>query len=626
LNYLSIEKASKSYGEKVLFKDITLHINKGDKVALVAKNGSGKTTLLRVVANEESVEGENASIFLHKSVNIGFLHQDPEMADESQVIDYLLDSEDPGVICVQRYNDLIDQGDSDELQNVLMEMDRLKAWNIESRLKEVAGKLGIKNFRQKIATLSGGQKKRLALARLIFEEPEFLILDEPTNHLDLTMIEWLEDYLSQQNRTVFMVTHDRYFLDRVCNHIIELDHGQIYKYQGNYTDYLEKRALRLENESVVHEKNSKLLRKELEWVRRMPKARTTKAKSRVDKFHDLKTEVYSQTVDPEMTIELESERLGSKIVELHNVSKRFDENIIVENLDYKFKKGEKVGIIGRNGSGKSTLIHLITKALKPDSGKVIVGDTVVFGHYSQEGIHLQSDKRVIDVIRDIADYLPLKKGKKLTAESLLERFMFPRSHQRVYVSKLSGGEKRRLYLLTVLMSNPNVLILDEPTNDLDILTLNVLEAYLMDFPGCIIIVSHDRYFMDKLVDHLFVMDDSGHIRDFPGTYTEFRNEVGTDVFKNHMETKIAEPKKVESSEPIAATKVSLSYFEKKELNDIDEEMPKLEKRKKSILDQFNSGDLNSEKSQELSEELGTIQDRLQECEDRWLELMEKKEG
>lgn len=624
MNYLSIENASKSYGEKVLFQNITLHINKGDKVALVAKNGSGKTTLLKVVANEESVEGENASIFLHKNVQIGFLHQDPEMSDQSQVIDYMLDSDDPGVICVQRYTDLMDGGDQEELQKVLMEMDRLKAWNIESRLKEVAGKLGIKNFKQKISSLSGGQKKRLALARLIFEEPEFLILDEPTNHLDLPMIEWLEDYLSQQNRTVFMVTHDRYFLDRVCNHIIELDQGQIYKYQGNYTEYLEKRAIRLENESVVHEKNTKLLRKELEWVRRMPKARTTKAKSRVDKFHDLKAEVFSKTSDAEMSIELESERLGSKIVELHNVSKKFGDNIIVENLDYKFKKGEKVGIIGRNGSGKSTLVHLITQALTPDTGKVIVGDTVVFGHYTQEGIQINGDKRVIDVIRDIADYLPLKKGKKLTAESLLERFMFPRSQQRVYVSKLSGGEKRRLYLLTVLMANPNVLILDEPTNDLDILTLNVLEAYLMDFPGCIIVVSHDRYFMDKLVDHLFVMDDSGQIRDFPGTYTEYRSEVGTDVFKAQNTEKIET--QAAPSQPENSNKASLSYFEKKELNDIDDAMPKLEKQKKIILDKFNQGDLTIEESQKLSHELGQLQEQLQHFEDRWLELMEKKEG
>ena len=401
--------------------------------------------------------------------------------------------------------------------------------------------------------------------------------------------------------------------------------GNIYKYNGNYSDYLEKRAHRFENEQVVHDKNKKLLRKELEWVRRMPKARTTKAKSRVDKFLDLKAEVYNKTIDPEMHIDLESQRLGSKIVELHNISKRFEDIIIVENFNYKFKKGEKVGIIGKNGSGKSTLVRLMTKELKSDSGKVIIGDTVVFGHYTQDGIQIKGDKTVIEVIRDIADYIPLKKGKKLTAESLLERFMFPRSQQRVYVSKLSGGEKRRLYLLTVLIANPNVLILDEPTNDLDILTLNVLESYLMDFPGCIIIVSHDRYFMDKLVDHLFVLDDSGNVRDFPGTYTEYRREVGTEIFRSQKEERDKGLNESSIQEP-TVKRISLSYFEKKELNEVEEEMPKLEKRKNGILELFNSADLTTDKSQSLSMELGEIQVKLNHCEERWLELMEKKEG
>ena len=622
MNYLSIEHASKSFGEKVLFDNITLHISKGDKIALVAKNGSGKTTLLKVVAGEEAVEGEQASIYLHKNVRVGYLPQEPEMMDEQKVLDYLLDSEDPALECVRQYHDALISG-SDDLQDILVDMDRLKAWSAEAKLKEVAGKLGIERFDHRLGKLSGGQRKRLALARLIFEDPEFLILDEPTNHLDLQMIEWLEDYLKVQGRTVFMVTHDRYFLDRVCNHIVELDRAQIHKYQGNYSDFLEKRAIRLDNEAVVHEKTKKLMKRELEWVRRMPKARTTKSKARVDKFFEIKEEVYSRQVDSEMSIDLESERLGSKIVELHNVSKRFGDKVIVENFEYKFKKGEKVGIIGKNGSGKTTLINILTKTLRPDAGKVVIGDTVVFGHYTQEGIHLKGDKRVIDVVRDIADYLPLKKGRKLTAEQLLERFLFPRPQQQVYVSKLSGGERRRLYLLTVLMANPNFLILDEPTNDLDILTLNVLENFLMDFPGCVIVVSHDRYFMDKLVDHLFVLDDSGHIRDFPGTYTEYRNEVGTDVFKSA--TKVD---KVTVDKPTIkpVKKASLSYFEKKELNDLDDLIPKLEKQKSALLDRFNSDSLNSEDAQELSLELGHVQEKLAESEDRWLELMEKKEG
>jgi ATP-binding cassette subfamily F protein uup len=622
LNYLSIEHASKSFGEKVLFDNVTLHISKGDKIALVAKNGSGKTTLLKVVAGEEAVEGEQASIFLHKSVRVGYLPQEPDMPDEQKVLDYLLDSDDPALECVRQYHDALISG-SDDLQDILVEMDRLKAWSAEAKLKEVAGKLGIERFDHQLGKLSGGQRKRLALARLIFEDPEFLILDEPTNHLDLQMIEWLEDYLKVQGRTVFMVTHDRYFLDRVCNHIVELDHAKIHKYQGNYSDFLEKRAIRLENDAVVHEKTKKLMKRELDWVRRMPKARTTKSKARVDKFFEIKQEVYSRQVDPEMSIDLESERLGSKIVELHNVSKRFGDKIIVEDFDYKFKKGEKVGIIGKNGSGKTTLINILTKTLRPDSGKVVIGDTVVFGHYTQEGIQLKGDRRVIDVVRDIADYLPLKKGRKLTAEQLLERFLFPRPQQRVYVSKLSGGERRRLYLLTVLMANPNFLILDEPTNDLDILTLNVLENFLMDFPGCVIIVSHDRYFMDKLVDHLFVLDDSGHIRDFPGTYTEYRNEVGTEVFKSASKV---EKSQDEKPAPQPVKKASLSYFEKKELNDLDELIPILEKRKSKLLEQFNSESLTTEQAQKLSLELGQVQDQLAESEDKWLELMEKKEG
>lgn len=623
MNYLTIENASKTFAEKVLFNNITLHINKGDKVALVAKNGSGKTTLLRIIAAEEQVEGEQANVELHKSVNVGYLPQDPDMVEHMPVLEYLLSSEKDEVKALVRYNKAITSGKDQEIQDAILVMDQKKAWDAETRLKEIAGKLGIHDMTILLGQLSGGQRKRAALARLIFEDPEFLILDEPTNHLDLEMIEWLEGYLSSQNRTLFMVTHDRYFLDRVCNQILELEDARLHKYAGNYSDYLEKRAIRLEIEKTVHDKNKKLLKKELDWVRRMPQARTTKSKSRVDKFYELKEEVYGRTSASEMYIDLDSARLGSKIVELHNVSKAFGEKKILENFDYKFKKGDRVGVIGRNGSGKTTLINMMTGKLRPDSGKIVLGDTVVFGHYQQDGIEVPDSMTIIDVVRSIAEYLPLKKGKKLTAEALLERFMFPRAQQRVKVGKLSGGERRRLYLLTVLMANPNFLILDEPTNDLDILTLNVLEAYLMDFPGCVLIISHDRYFMDKLVDHLFVLDGKGNIQDFPGTYTEFRREVGTHVLK---EQEIPKAKTSTSAEPAAEKKVSLSYFEKKELNDIESEMPRLESKKKGIMDRFTSEALTAEESQTLSLELGDIQERLDSCEMRWLELMEKKEG
>ena len=623
MNYLTIENASKTFGEKVLFDNITLHINKGDKVALVAKNGSGKTTLLRIIASEEAVEGEQANVELHKSVNVGYLPQDPDMVDHMPVLEYLLSSGKDEVKALVRYNKAITSGDDQEIQDAILVMDQKKAWDAETRLKEIAGKLGIHDMTIMLGQLSGGQRKRVALARLIFEDPEFLILDEPTNHLDLEMIEWLEGYLSSQNRTLFMVTHDRYFLDRVCNQILELEDARLHKYAGNYSDYLEKRAIRLEIEKTVHDKNKKLLKKELDWVRRMPQARTTKSKARVDKFYELKEEVYGRTSESEMYIDLDSARLGSKIVELHNVSKAFGEKKILENFDYKFKKGDRVGVIGRNGSGKTTLINMMTGKLRPDSGKIVLGDTVVFGHYQQDGIEVPDSMTVIDVVRGIAEYLPLKKGKKLTAEALLERFMFPRAQQRVKVGKLSGGERRRLYLLTVLMANPNFLILDEPTNDLDILTLNVLEAYLMDFPGCVLIISHDRYFMDKLVDHLFVLDGKGNIQDFPGTYTEFRREVGTHVLK---EQEVSKAKTSTSPPPATANKASLSYFEKKELHDLESEMPNLESKKKNIMQRFSSETLSAEESQALSLELGVIQDRLDACEMRWLELMEKKEG
>ncbi|MDX1683841.1 MAG: ABC-F family ATP-binding cassette domain-containing protein [Saprospiraceae bacterium] len=626
MNFLTIENATKSYGEKILFDDIDLYINKGDKVALVAKNGTGKTTLLKVIAGETSLEGEHALIRLHKDVKTGYLPQDPHMPDTQSVLEYLLSSQHPKVRTLQAYTEALKSGDDEAIQKAVVMMDQKKAWDADIRLKEISGRLGIHDMDKLLSELSGGQAKRLALARLIFEDPEFLILDEPTNHLDLEMIEWLESYLSTQNRTLFMVTHDRYFLDRVCNQIVELEGGKLHKYAGNYSDYLEKRSIRLDIEQTVHDKNKKLLKKELDWVRRMPQARTTKSKARTDKFYELKEEVYGKRIEDELHIDIDSARLGSKIVELHNISKSFDQQIIFENFDYKFKKSERLGIIGKNGSGKTTLLKIITGQLRPDTGKVVIGDTVVFGHYTQEGITVDEDQRVIDVIRNIAEYLPLKKGKKLSAEQLLERFMFPRPQQLMRVSKLSGGEKRRLYLLTVLMANPNFLILDEPTNDLDILTLNVLESYLMDFPGCVIIVSHDRYFMDKLVDHLFVLEGNGAIWDFPGTYTEFRREVGTAALRSTPSGDNIATTKSENSSEREKKKAALTYFEKKELKEIDEALPRLEARKKEIMALFNESQLSPQESQELSEELGKVQEQLESSESRWLELMEKKEG
>lgn len=624
MNYLTIEHASKSFGDKLLFHDIEIHINKGDKIALVAKNGTGKSTLLKIIGGEESVEGEKAKVLLHKGIKVGFLDQDPQFDPNDTVLDAIYRSDNPLVKASKEYSEALVSGNDDDIEKCLDEMDHLKAWDMDAKIKEILSKLQIDQFDQKIGTLSGGQIKRVALAHLIIDEPDFYIIDEPTNHLDLDMIEWMEKYLQVPNRTIFMVTHDRYFLENVCNYILELENGKVYKFKGGYSDYLEKKALRKEISDTVHGKNEKLLKKELEWVRRMPKARGTKAKSRVQKFHEIKDEVYGHDVDAEMHIQLDTSRLGSKIIELHNVGKSFGDKHLISGLDYKFKKKDRLGIVGNNGSGKTTLINLITGELKPDTGKVIIGDTVVFGYYKQEGLEMDEDRTVIDVIRDIADYIPLKKGLKLTAESLLEKFMFPRSHQRVKIKKLSGGEKRRLYLLTVLMANPNVLILDEPTNDLDVLTLNVLEDYLMHFPGCLIVISHDRFFMDKLVDHLFVLEGNGKVKDYPGTYTEYRmgdRQYNADPALDESDKTTIKPKIVQPPK-----KVSMSYMEKKELDDINLRLEVLEKMKEELVEKFNAGKVSEEDMPEKSKELGDVQEELDEKEMRWMELMEIKEG
>ncbi len=618
MNYLTLDKVSKSFGEKILFSNLNLTIAKGQKIALIAKNGTGKTTLLRVIAREEAPEGEQSKILVSKEIRIGYLKQDPEFNLEATVLEGALDSENKKVKAIKELELATILDKQDEIQQAIEKVDNLKAWDIEARIKEILGKLKVSNFTQKIGTLSGGQRKRLALAKILIEEPDFLILDEPTNHLDLDMIEWLEAYLSNQNLTLFMVTHDRYFLERVCNEIVELDDGQLYTYRGNYSDYLEKKANRELNEKANLEKTKKLYRKELAWVRRQPQARGTKAKSRVDKFYEIEAKAKKKVADEEMVLPIDMARLGGKILEAHNVSKSYDDLHIIKGFNYKFKKGERVGLAGPNGVGKTTFIKLLTQEVKPDTGKVVVGDTVVFGHYTQDNASLNEDHRVIDSIREIAEFIPLKKGKKLTAESLLEKFLFPRSHQQVYVSQLSGGEKRRLLLLRILMKNPNFLILDEPTNDLDILTLNVLEDFLQSYPGCLLVISHDRFFMDKLVDHLFILKGGGEYKDFNGSYSEYKNAE-----RNSLKTSSTgaapeiEAKKEETTEVR-----KLNYHEKKEFAGLEDEIAKLEKRKKEIEELFMTGDLEGEKISTLSQELGDIQKSIAQKEDRWLELSE----
>lgn len=622
MNYLTLEQISKSYGEKLLFKDLQLFINKGEKVALIAKNGTGKTSLLRIISGREKPEGPYGKVWLNKEVRTGYLSQDPPLDLARTVFEEVLDVENSAVRAVSRYLKALEHPDQPgELAVAGNLMEELKAWDQEARVKEILSRLRLENLDQPVGQLSGGQRKRVALAKILIEEPDFLILDEPTNHLDLDMIEWLEEYLLQPGITLLMVTHDRYFLECICDAIVELEDGILQKYSGNYTDYLEKKTLAQENAAIELDKGKKLLRKELDWVRRQPKARTTKAKSRVDKYHELKEQVGGKKQEEELRIELKAQRLGSKILEAHNIGKSFGDRRMVSGFTYKFRKGERAGIVGLNGAGKSTLLNMLTGLLAPDSGKVVIGDTTVFGYYHQEGMRLQEDKRVIDAITDIAEVVPMEKGKFITAAQLLERFLFSRPQQQVYISQLSGGEKRRLYLLTVLMLNPNFLILDEPTNDLDILTLNVLEEYLETFPGCLLIVSHDRYFLDKLTDHLFIFEGEGEIRDFNGNYTEYRESLKQQRPKGgRAETATATQEATVAPE----SSKGLNDKERRELHNLEKEIARLEERRKTIFAAFDDPTLGPDRMATLSEELGTLQVQLEEKEMRWLELEDKK--
>ena len=612
MNYLTIENISKSFGDRLLFKDVTIYVNQGDKVALVAKNGTGKTSLLHIIAAMESPD--NGKVWLHPHIKTVFLSQEPDLSDHLTVFEEVYNSTNPIVKAISNYEYCLLHG-SEKIQDAIMELDRLQGWNYEAKVKQILSVLEVDYLDQKIKSLSGGQKKRVALAKVLIDEPDFLILDEPTNHLDLEMIEWLQDYLSRSKITLLTVTHDRYFLDAICNQILELEHQQIYKYQGSYSQFVEKKAEREANLAVVYDKTKQLFKKELEWMRRQPQARGTKAKSRIDEFYDIEEKLKVKPEDDSLFLDIQMSRLGSKILELHNVSKTFNSKLLFKNLEYKFTARDRVGIIGRNGSGKSTLLDVITKHLEPDSGKVVHGDTLKIAYYTQKGMKLKEDKKAIDVVKDIAEYIPMNGGKKLAASQLMERFLFDGPRQQTFVSKLSGGEKRRLYLLTLLIANPNFLILDEPTNDLDIMTLQVLEEFLQHFPGVVLLVSHDRYFMDKIVDHVFVLGEGSDIRDFPGNYTDYK------IFKEEN----LQPKgsKVQPTSTQTALKPSAQNQEdRKELKKLEKQIQKLEEDKKKITEQFNDGSLASEKIVELSQTLKKIQAELEEKEMLWLELSE----
>ncbi len=624
MNYLTLENVTKSYGEKILFQNVSLQVNKGQKVALIAKNGSGKTTLLKVVSGTEPSEGQDAKVQFRRDIRIGYLPQDPEFYHQHNALEAVFDSDSEIIRTIQRYERaMLHPEKTAELQAALSRMDDLKAWDFEARVKEILFKFNITDLEQPVSTLSGGQKKRLALAKLLIEEPEFLILDEPTNHLDLDMIEWLETFLSQPNLTLFMVTHDRYFMERICDTILELDRGELYKYTGGYSDFLEKKALRMDNEAIELDKTQKVYKKELDWMRRSPKARTTKANARIDRFYDIEEKASHKIVKDEIQIDLKGQRLGGKILELHYISKAYGDLKIVDNFHYKFKKAERVGIVGKNGVGKSTFLRMLTGEERPDTGKVVAGETVVFGYYGQEGIQVspgESDKRVIDYITDIAEYIPLEKGQKLSAAQLLERFLFSREQQQVYVSQLSGGEKRRLYLLSILMKNPNFLILDEPTNDLDVITLNILEEWLLEFPGCVIIVSHDRFLLDKLCDHLFIFEGKGEIRDFNGRHMDYR-EMQKEIEEEKRQS--AKPQNDKPQAPQIRTESGLTNKEKNEMKKLEREIADLEERKAKIHEKFTQTGLSLADIDKLSADLKKVEGDLEEKEMRWMELAEK---
>lgn len=618
MNYLSVEHISKSFGERILFENISFGINSDQKIGFIAKNGTGKTTLLKIIAGEESPDSGN--IVFRKQLKVSYLSQREQLDDSLTIEESILRSDNEVLGVINRYELALQNPDNtDAYQLAFDEMERANAWDFETRYKQILFKLQLKDLSQKVGNLSGGQKKRLALALVLLESPELLILDEPTNHLDLEMIEWLEDYLKSENAALFMVTHDRFFLDRVCNEIIELDQGELFRYKGNYAYFLEKKEERLQVERTTLSKAKSLYRKELDWMRRQPKARTTKSKSRIDDFFAIKQLAHQRRKEHTVQLQIQMERLGSKIVELHKVTKGFSEKVLIDKFDYVFKRGERIGIIGPNGSGKSTMVNLITGLLPSDTGKVVVGDTIKFGYYSQAGISVKSGQKVIEVIREFGDYIPLTKGKTISAAQLLERFLFDRKKQYDYVEKLSGGELKRLFLCTVLIQNPNFLILDEPTNDLDIITLQVLEQFLLDFPGNILVVSHDRYFMDRLVDHLFVFEGNGQISDFPGNYSDYR------IYDDSRLPEAKETRKKEDSRKAAAQPGQLSYQEKREFGKLEKDIENLQKKKIQLELQFSQEDLDQEAIEVKSKELEEILASIEIKEERWLELSLKME-
>lgn len=632
MHYVTVEQISKSFGVKPLFQEITFHISEGDKVGLVAKNGSGKSTLLKILSGRETVD--SGTVWVNKDVTVALFEQEPKFNEGMSVLDNIFHYQHPVMTAIKQYESVSESDDVVLLGEAIMKMDELNAWDFDAKVKQILGKLNIHHLNQPVATLSGGQRKRVALAQTLidigFEHKHvLLIMDEPTNHLDVEMVEWLEHYLNQEKVTLLLVTHDRYFLDAVCNVIWELDGSDMFTYRGDYENYMEKKAARIESQQATIDKAKNLYRKELEWMRKQPKARSTKARSREDNFYKVEAVAKQRIVDEQVSLQMKMNRLGGKVAELKKVYKSYGEKQILKGFDYTFKKGERIGVVGKNGAGKSTFLELLLGNIQADSGKINIGETVIFGHFSQKGLEIKEDMRVIEFVKNIAESFPLAGGGSLSAAQFLQLFLFPPDQQYTYLSKLSGGEKKRLQLLSILFRNPNFLILDEPTNDLDLPTLAVLENFLSEYQGCLLIVSHDRYFMDRLVDHLFVFEGDGVVRDFPGNYTLYRldqKEKEAEAKKQSVE------KPVQTSEAVATidntetkkNKKKLSYKEQREFEQLEQDIPALEEERAAISVAMSQVDLSYDKLQQLSQRVTEIAQLLEDKEMRWLELSEQQ--
>ena len=628
MHYVSAEGLGKSYGIKPLFDNISFHIESGDKIALIAKNGTGKTTLLKILAGKEKAEA--GKLWVSKDINVVFFEQDPQFQEELSILDNIFHHPNPVTTAIKAFEAASETEDTNAIMDSIEQMDHLNAWDFDAKVKQIFSRLNIDHLVQPVKSLSGGQRKRVALARTLIDisfgkTEALLIMDEPTNHLDIEMVEWLENYLNQQNITLLVVSHDRYFLDNVCNEIWEMDRSDLYTYKGDYENYLEKKSMRIESDLASIDKAKNLYRKELEWMRKQPKARTTKSKSRQDAFYVVETKAKQNLDEQNLQLQMKMSRLGGKVAELKKVNKSYGDKIILKGFDYTFKRGDRIGVVGKNGAGKTTFLNMLQGLEPPDSGKVNIGETVVFGNYSQTGLVIKEDMRVIEFVKNIAEHFPLADGSSLSAAQFLNLFLFPPDKQYTYISSLSGGEKRRLFLLSILFKNPNFLILDEPTNDLDLPTLAVLENFLLDFRGCLVMVSHDRYFMDRMVEQLFVFEGNGVIRDFPGNYGLYQQWLKTNDNEEVLEIKSVQLVLVKETVAETLPKAKLSFKEKRELEILEKEISDLTKEKDQITEKLHDVSINYDTIQQLSQRFTAVSETLESKEFRWLELNEMME-